>query len=86
MHPDGTFASYAHIKKNSVKLNVGDKVKKGDIIAASGNTGWTNGPHLHFSCFIGSFEKPKTLETKFRINNGDKSVFLQEGTTYFRNY
>lgn len=86
MHSDGTFASYAHIKKNSVKLNVGDKVKKGDVIAISGNTGWTNGPHLHFSCFIGSFKKAKTLKTLFRINHGKESVFLKEGNTYFRNY
>ena len=44
MHPDGTFATYAHIKYNRAKCKVGDTVKRGDVIALSGNTGWTSGP------------------------------------------
>ncbi|WP_309997394.1 M23 family metallopeptidase [Chryseobacterium sp. 2987] len=49
---DGTFAQYYHLKENGVKVNLGDQVKKGDVIALSGNTGWCNGPHLHFVCYI----------------------------------
>ncbi len=86
MHADGTFAEYAHIKYNDTNLNVGDSVKKGDVIAYSGNVGWSSGPHLHFVCFLGGFGKRRTLETKFRINKGDKRIILQEGTTYLRDY
>ena len=37
---------YAHLSKSLVKA--GDKVTKGQMIAESGNTGNSSGPHLHF--------------------------------------
>lgn len=86
MHPDGTFAYYAHIKSNSAKVKLGERVKCGQIIANCGNVGWSNGPHLHFTCFIGGFDKWSTLQTKFKIDRGDKSAILKEGVTYTRNY
>lgn len=86
MHADGTFARYLHIKYNGSKFNAGDAVKRGDVIAYSGNVGWTSGPHLHFVCFLGSFGKWKTLETKFRIDKGSNAILLKEGTNYLRDY
>ena len=86
MHPDGTFARYGHIKYNGAKFKIGDHVNKGDVIAYSGNTGWSSGPHLHFVCFLGGFDKWQTLETQFRIDKGDKAMVLQEGNTYARDY
>ena len=41
-------ASYMHLKKGSLKVKVGDKVLMGDILALTGNTGESTGPHLHF--------------------------------------
>jgi len=47
-HEDKTLGRYFHLKQNSVKVKLGEKVKKGELIALSGNTGRTSGPHLHF--------------------------------------
>ncbi len=46
--PEGQFAFYEHLKPGSVRVKEGDRVRRGDVIAAVGNTGDTSGPHLHF--------------------------------------
>lgn len=86
LHPDGSFATYAHIRLNGSKVKVGDTVKKGDVIAYSGNTGFSSGPHLHFSCFTPGFGKLNTVETKFRIDKGNQAALLQQGVTYTKDY
>jgi murein DD-endopeptidase MepM/ murein hydrolase activator NlpD len=44
-HGNGVLTYYAHC--DSLYKNVGEVVSQGDIIAASGNTGNSTGPHLH---------------------------------------
>jgi len=51
MHNDGSFAMYYHLKKNGVIVKLGQRIKRGEHIGYSGNTGYTSGPHLHFTVY-----------------------------------
>lgn len=44
-HPDGNTSAYYHL--NSSTMTVGTEVRRGDVIGASGSTGYSTGPHLH---------------------------------------
>jgi hypothetical protein len=47
-HGDGTSAIYMHLRHNGVRVQVGRHVNTGRLLAYSGNTGWSGGPHTHF--------------------------------------
>ena len=51
-HSDGSRSGFAHL--NGYDVNLNDNVSKGQLIALSGNTGNSTGPHLHFT-----FRNPK---------------------------
>lgn len=46
LHNDNKATLYAHLSDRNVVLR--QKVKQGDVIGHSGNTGCSTGPHLHF--------------------------------------
>ena len=49
LHDDGTYAIYAHLQLDTVRVQTGQRVARGEYIANSGNTGFSSGPHLHFA-------------------------------------
>lgn len=58
-HGDGLLTRYAHAK--TIKVNVGDVVQKGEVLALMGSTGRSTGPHVHFEVIRnGKSENPET--------------------------
>lgn len=47
-HGNGYFTQYLHLKQNSAFVKEGEVVQGGQVIALSGNTGFSSTPHLHF--------------------------------------
>jgi murein DD-endopeptidase MepM/ murein hydrolase activator NlpD len=81
-HEDGTLGHYCHLQHDGVNVSVGQSVATGDVIAHSGNTGFSSGPHLHFCVF-------RTLDGRERVSipikfqtASEKEVVLLSGKTY----
>jgi len=45
---NGDSALYAHLQPGSLRVKVGDKVKRGQVLGLLGNSGNSDAPHLHF--------------------------------------
>ncbi len=84
LHPDGTWANYAHLKRDGVMVETGQEVKAGQVIGLSGSTGQGIGPHLHFAVYRAAWGETggETVPTIFLGLEGE-GVTLQEGGFYY---
>lgn len=64
-HDNGYKTGYAHLNKILVKK--GDKIKQGDVIGLSGNTGKSTGPHLHLTLTDASGAKVDPEKMIFKV-------------------
>ena len=82
-HADGTLADYAHLQRSGSQVKAGQKVEAGELIAHSGNTGFTSGPHLHFSVVKTRADGGgrESLPVKFQTSDA-ASITLVEGRGY----
>lgn len=82
LHEDGSIAVYAHLQKGGVEVDVGQRVRQGDRVGYSGNTGYSRAPHLHF--MVGRFNMSGTF-TSFPVKlMTDQGVLseLETGKAY----
>ena len=85
MHNDGTFAEYVHLNQNGAKVKIGENVERNQLIGYSGNTGWSKGPHLHFSVFTPKIDGERNyIKTKFKVDGSKDPVYLEEKKSYSR--
>ena len=80
-HRDGSYASYQHLKPLSIAVEEGDEIAVGDVLALSGNSGKSRGPHLHFQVYSptpdGEFIV-ESMPTVFRTANGVRRLEAEE--------
>ena len=79
LHDDGTYAVYAHLNWNSIRVRAGDRVERGDYIADSGNTGFSTGPHLHFAVVRNAGMRPESVPVQFE-GAGSSAVIAATGS------
>ncbi len=96
-HPDGMTTIYAHHSVNFASL--GQQVTKDTVIALSGSTGRSTGPHLHFeawkdgenvtSAFLAGTEGGQTQPSHHGVAGGQSPVrtaILPDGSILFTNF
>ena len=71
LHDDGTTGEYYHLKKNGALVDAGDRVKAGQRIGLSGNTGHTTMPHLHFAVYrAAEWGNTQSIPVRFMTSGG----------------
>ncbi|MEQ8472142.1 MAG: M23 family metallopeptidase [Marinoscillum sp.] len=80
-HDDGSVADYSHIMKNGSKVKIGDRVKAGDPIALSGETGFASGPHLHLEVYVMTFNGQQSVKVEYHLDENTIGI-PQSGKTY----
>jgi murein DD-endopeptidase MepM/ murein hydrolase activator NlpD len=73
LHDDGSMAVYAHLALEQARVQPGSKVRAGDLIGFSGNTGFTSGPHLHFAVQIN--QGMELVSVPFQFLDAKRSPF-----------
>lgn len=63
-HAPAEYTEFRHLRQGSVKVAVGERVRRGQVIAACGNSGNAKTPHLHVG-FLGSVDPIATRPMTF---------------------
>lgn len=59
---NGQYAQYAHLQPGTLRVKIGDRVQRGQVLGVIGNSGRSTEPHLHFQIADGiSFHKSEGL-------------------------
>ena len=82
LHDDGTMALYAHLDLASVSVRRGARVRAGQKIARSGNTGFSTGPHLHFAIQQNTGMQLVSVPFQFRADDG--ALFTPREKTFLK--
>lgn len=81
----GHFAFYAHLQAHGLRVRLGQRVKRGQVIALLGNSGKADAPHLHFQITDGnsplaSEGLPFAINAFMLLGHVDSLKVLVDGT------
>lgn len=76
------FVEYVHIRANSARVKVGDRVARGQVICESGSVGFSPEPHLHFTAFRSSDATANTVRVLFERTDGGTPYLPRAGNHY----
>ncbi len=79
LHDDGSMALYAHLDYNGVTVRPGQRVRRGQKIGHSGNTGFSTGPHLHFVVQVN--RDMQLVSVPFEFEGPDGAAFTPRART-----
>ena len=72
-HANGLATMYAHL--SDIQVSQGQRVSTGEVIGYSGNTGFSTGPHLHFTVFASQgVQVVRFGDVRERTNCPDASI------------
>ena len=71
LHPDGSMAVYAHLQRGSMDVVPGQHVDTGQVLARSGNSGYSSGPHLHFAVQVNRGMQLESVPVKIETDAGE---------------
>ncbi len=77
-HGVGLYSKLSHLKKGSIAVNIGDKVRFGAKIGEVGNSGRSAYPHLHFQLQANEYIGSKTLKypiSSYTVNKSELKTF-----------
>ena len=77
----GIYFQYVHLTHKGSFVQVGDKVRSGQPIGLSGNTGWTDIEHLHFNCLIPAESREGLKSIPIEFIEGYKSIEMKKNDT-----
>ena len=82
-HADGTLARYLHLQHGGALVRVGQRVRMGQAIALSGNTGFSSAPHLHFELDVPrDGHGYRTFPSRFATADEPGGQALSQGLSY----
>lgn len=79
---NGFWSVYGHLLRG-LRVKKGDRVKKGQIIAYMGNTGYSKGPHLHFEIRKGANDRAHVVDPLNYLMLENRAVIVSTASLYY---
>lgn len=77
------YVMYAHLKKGSVRVKTGDKIKRGHVIGLLGNSGNTSAPHLHLQLLENSTLASNSLAYVFEKFDFQGAIPIEQADAFY---